>query len=88
LSRNPRYKKYEAHLQRTLATFDTIEEWPDIITFLSRLIKIVQSYPEFPNLPEKIGISRRLSQALNPNLPSGVHQKALETYCILFDMMG
>lgn len=33
-------------------------------------------------------MSKRLSQCLNPTLPSGVHQKALEVYRYIFDTIG
>lgn len=33
-------------------------------------------------------MSKRLAQCLNPALPSGVHQKALETYAIIFEKLG
>ena len=34
-------KKLEAAVDKILASFDTISEWPDIIGFLTRLIKVV-----------------------------------------------
>ena len=36
----------------------------------------------------KVVISKRLAQCMHPALPSGVHQKALETYDIIFKCMG
>ena len=39
-------------------------------------------------IPRKILISKRLAQCMHPVLPSGVHQKALETYNINFKCMG
>jgi hypothetical protein len=34
------FKKFQTAMQKILATFDTINEWADIITFLTKLIKV------------------------------------------------
>jgi hypothetical protein len=39
-------------------------------------------------IPSKSLVARRLAQCLNPTLPSGVHQKALEVYNYIFSMIG
>lgn len=39
-------------------------------------------------IPAKATVAKRLSQCLNPSLPSGVHQKALEVYNYVFTVMG
>jgi hypothetical protein len=39
-------------------------------------------------IPSKSIVARRLAQCLNPTLPSGVHQKALEVYNYVFSMIG
>lgn len=39
-------------------------------------------------LPRRLLISKRLAQCLHPALPSGVHLKALETYEIIFKIVG
>ena len=33
-------------------------------------------------------IAKRLAQCLHPALPSGVHSKALETYNLIFKLVG
>jgi hypothetical protein len=43
-----------------------------------------QSFPNIPVIPEKLTISKRLAQCLNPALPAGVHQKTLEVYELIF----
>jgi hypothetical protein len=69
--------------------FDTaLQEWADYISFLSRLLKALQSHPpELPIVPHKVLVAKRLSQCLNPSLPSGVHQKALEVYTFIFNLI-
>lgn len=39
-------------------------------------------------IPSKSVVARRLAQCLNPTLPSGVHQKALEVYNYVFSLIG
>ena len=39
-------------------------------------------------IPSKGIVARRLAQCLNPTLPSGVHQKAIEVYNYIFSTIG
>lgn len=73
------YRKYMATIDRVLATFESIESWPDNIAFLNRLLKTIQSHTGYP-LPRSFEVSNCLSLCLASGLPSGVHQKALEVY--------
>ena len=36
----------------------------------------------------KLTLAKRLAQCLNPALPSGLHQKALDTFDTVFSKMG
>ena len=48
----------------------------------------LQSHPPDQSVvPHKVLISKRLAQCLNPSLPSGVHQKALEVYTYIFGLI-
>ncbi|KAL7818207.1 Dopey, N-terminal domain-containing protein [Trichoderma aethiopicum] len=84
------YRRYAAGVDKALLLFETaLEEWADYISFLNRLLKSLQARP--PNvtvIPSKITVAKRLSQCLNPSLPSGVHQKALEVYNYVFETIG
>jgi hypothetical protein len=65
------------------------QEWADYISFLARLLKALQSRPaEIHVVPESYTVATRLAQCLNPDLPSGVHQKALEVYKYVFEAIG
>uniref|UniRef100_A0A8D0H132 DOP1 leucine zipper like protein B n=1 Tax=Sphenodon punctatus TaxID=8508 RepID=A0A8D0H132_SPHPU len=63
-------------------------EWADLIASLGKLNKALQSNLKYSLLPRRLIISKRLSQCLHPALPSGVHLKALETYEIIFKIIG
>ncbi|KAI1757028.1 putative regulator of reproduction dopa [Xylaria castorea] len=84
------YRKYASGVERALALFDTaLEEWADYISFLSRLLKALQArQANITAVPSKALVAKRLSQCLNPSLPSGVHQKAIEVYDYIFSVIG
>ncbi|WAO88187.1 Dopey-N domain-containing protein [Fusarium falciforme] len=84
------YRKYAHGVDKALVLFETaLEEWADYISFLNRLLKALQARPKSINaIPSKATVAKRLSQCLNPSLPSGVHQKALELYNLVFSVIG
>ncbi|KAI0397858.1 putative regulator of reproduction dopa [Xylariaceae sp. FL0594] len=84
------YRKYASGVERALSLFDTaLEEWADYISFLSKLLKALQARPANTNaIPSKALVAKRLSQCLDPSLPSGVHQKAIEVYGYIFSVIG
>ncbi|ETW86774.1 hypothetical protein HETIRDRAFT_30556 [Heterobasidion irregulare TC 32-1] len=43
---------------------------------------------QFKEIPRKIVVAKRLSQCLNPALPSGVHQRALDVYSHILAVVG
>lgn len=48
----------------------------------------LQSNLRYSLLPKRLTIGKRLAQCLHPALPSGVHLKALETYEVIFKIIG
>ncbi|KAK4239834.1 hypothetical protein C8A03DRAFT_42613 [Achaetomium macrosporum] len=84
------YRKYASGVERALSLFDTaLQEWADYISFLNRLLKALQARPSSISvIPAKATVAKRLSQCLNPSLPSGVHQKTLEVYSYIFSIIG
>ncbi|KAF9879215.1 hypothetical protein CkaCkLH20_03448 [Colletotrichum karsti] len=89
-SRDKQYRKYASGVERALTLFETaLQEWADYISFLNRLLKALQArQPSITTIPAKSTVAKRLSQCLNPSLPSGVHQKALEVYNFIFSTIG
>lgn len=77
-------------MERALSSWETSpEEWADYIAFLSRLLRAIQAHGrDVSALPYSSDIASKLSQCLNPALPSGVHQKALEVYSYIFATFG
>ncbi|KAJ1331246.1 Dopey-like protein [Microdochium nivale] len=89
-SKDKHYRKYASGVERSLSLFETaLQEWADYISCLSRLLKALQARPaNITAVPSKALVSKRLAQCLNPSLPSGVHQKALEVYRYIFSFIG
>lgn len=48
----------------------------------------LQGYPQFQMIPHKLTVAKRLSQCLNPALPTGVHQRALDVYTHILTAIG
>lgn len=38
---DPRFKKYVQLIERNLQSFDAVNEWADIISFLGKLLKVI-----------------------------------------------
>ncbi|OWB85077.1 hypothetical protein B5S33_g3734 [[Candida] boidinii] len=83
-------KKYFANVEKALSYFESVDEWADYISYLTRLQKTIQSYrPEETRwIPKDFEIAKTLSKCLSPKLPSGVHRKGLEVYSVIFDILG
>jgi len=83
-------RRYATTVERALGTWETApEEWADYIAFLSRLLRAIQGHGKDTSaLPHSADVASKLAQCLNPALPSGVHQKALEVYTYIFATFG
>ncbi|PWN45010.1 hypothetical protein IE81DRAFT_309697 [Ceraceosorus guamensis] len=88
LQSDSKFKKYASSVEKALASFESVAEWADFIAFLARLLKTLQAFPQFAAIPRKLIVAKRLSQCLNPALPSGVHARALEVYAHIFETIG
>ena len=81
-------RRFHAGVERALGLWDATNEWADYIAFLSRLAKALQASPPNAEVPFKPTLAKYLALCLKPSLPSGVHQKALEVYSIIFSLLG
>lgn len=90
MTKDKGFRRYAAGVDRALGLFDTtLQEWADYISFLSRLQKALHNHPEeITVVPSRFIVAKRLAQCLQPSLPSGVHQKALEVYKFIFGLIG
>ena len=89
---DPLYTQLFSTLADALGSFDKSKDWPDFIKFLKNIqrarhraaaltltqLQAIAPYTNLPSIPHEVTVSKRLSQCLNPALPSGVHKTALE----------
>lgn len=52
------------------------------------MLQTFQAYMQFKEIPRKLVVAKRLSQCLNPALPTGVHQRALDVYSHILAVLG
>uniref|UniRef100_A0A915JAI7 Dopey N-terminal domain-containing protein n=1 Tax=Romanomermis culicivorax TaxID=13658 RepID=A0A915JAI7_ROMCU len=92
-----KYRQYASNVEKVLRTFESTNEWADLIAALTKLYKvgehffvidIVHNNSKFGEIPKAVGVSKRLSQCMHPALPFGVHLKAIECYKQIFDTLG
>uniref|UniRef100_A0A3P8R2M9 Dopey N-terminal domain-containing protein n=1 Tax=Astatotilapia calliptera TaxID=8154 RepID=A0A3P8R2M9_ASTCA len=83
-----KYRNYGAAVDKALKNFEYSSEWADLISALGKLNKVLQNNAKYQVVPKKLTIGKRLAQCLHPALPSGVHRKALETYEVIFKIIG
>ncbi|XP_052637586.1 protein dopey-1 isoform X2 [Harpia harpyja] len=83
-----KYRNYVAAVDKALKNFEYSSEWADLISALGKLNKVLQNNAKYQIVPKKLTIGKRLAQCLHPALPGGVHRKALETYEIIFKIIG
>ncbi|GMM29260.1 Dop1 protein [Martiniozyma asiatica (nom. inval.)] len=83
-------KRYSSNVERALASFEAITEWPDYISFLTKLHKALLSNPDISNhwIPYEKQVAFLLAKCMATQLPSGVHRKTLEVYPVVFDIVG
>ncbi|EGC34706.1 hypothetical protein DICPUDRAFT_98134 [Dictyostelium purpureum] len=85
---DPKNKQFNEDINSILLLFSKSTEWADFVKCLSKFGKLFDKYPKSTYIQSKLMVSKRLSQCLNPSLPSGCHMKALETYDLIFTRIG
>lgn len=60
----------------------------DTLELTAMWVQCLQGYPQFAVIPHKLIVAKRLSQCLNPALPTGVHQRALDVYALILTTIG
>ncbi|EGV61924.1 hypothetical protein PSN45_000617 [Yamadazyma tenuis] len=83
-------KRYYQQVEKSLLSFESLEEWADYIAFISRLQKALslpqdqRSFHTVELIPYASEVADKLSLCLSSKLPNGVHQKALNLYESIF----
>ncbi|ANB11316.1 Dop1p [Sugiyamaella lignohabitans] len=87
---DPKWKQFVSAVDRALATWESVQEWADYISFLGKLHRALKGGQgqAFVQIPSARIVAFRLATCLDPGLPSGVHQKTLEVYNSVFDILN
>ncbi|GAM27983.1 hypothetical protein SAMD00019534_111590 [Acytostelium subglobosum LB1] len=85
---DPKYKQFNDELNTVLVAFAKSAEWADLVKWLGKLSKLFEKYPKSNCIQPKLLLSKRMSQCLNPSLPSGCHSQTLDTYALIFSRIG
>lgn len=75
-----------AFLKQLLKVSSSHSLWNLILDFC--VSQTFQSYMQFKEIPRKLIVAKRLAQCLNPALPTGVHQRALDVYSHILAVLG
>ncbi|CAK55597.1 unnamed protein product (macronuclear) [Paramecium tetraurelia] len=75
------------NLQYYLNKFEKNQEWADIAPLLMKIEGLLKQHPS-PYIIEKIQLSKRLAQCLNPHLSAPIHMSVLKIYDQLFKNMA
>lgn len=77
-------KRYLQQVEKAIASFESLDEWADYISFISKLSRALQLNGIKPQtvsvIPCDQTVANKLSLCLLPNLPNGVHIKVLDLY--------
>ena len=88
MSDTKEFKKFEKALNNILSSSAGAASWSDLLSFTKEIFKILEDKKEklnFALITDKITISKRLAQCLNPECPSGVHEVVINIYYMIFN---
>ena len=73
-------------LGKALESFAHNTEWSDIPNWLANVESLLREYPS-PYLGDKVLLSKRLNQCMNPILPEKVHEAVIRIHQVIFRNM-
>ncbi|KAI3382929.1 hypothetical protein SNEBB_001719 [Seison nebaliae] len=81
------FQKYSSAVDRVIKLFDTAKEWADLINACELLLKTMNVYDEIYQIPKRQQLISKLTHCFHPNLPHGVHLKALSIFHVMFNLL-
>ena len=81
------FKKFDKTLSNILSSSAGAASWSDLLSFTKEMFRQLEDKKDkfnFGILTDKISLSKRLAQCLNPECPGGVHEVVINIYDILF----
>ncbi|KAL7719505.1 Dopey domain containing protein [Entamoeba marina] len=83
-----KYIKFNEEAEKQLNQMEKCKVWTDILQMVQSFTKFIKSHKSFPVVPAKQTFMRRMAQALDPQIPSGVHNQVLDLFVLLFEKIG
>ncbi|ELP84256.1 hypothetical protein EIN_065010 [Entamoeba invadens IP1] len=83
-----KFQKYNDDAEKLLNQMERCKVWTDILQMIQNFTKLVNNNKNFPVVPTKQVFMRRMAQALDPQIPSGVHNQVLDLFNLLFERIG
>ncbi|GAB1221904.1 hypothetical protein ENUP19_0085G0127 [Entamoeba nuttalli] len=83
-----KFQKFNDEAEKILNQIEKCKVWTDILQVMQSFTKFIKNNKNFPVVPAKQTFMRRMAQALDPQIPSGVHMQVLELFVMLFERIG
>lgn len=79
------FEKLDKKLTTKLNSTSTAKGWSDLLTIMRDILSLLTKYKnvDFNKITDKNVLAKRLSQGLNPECPSGLHEVTLEVYQLI-----
>ena len=76
------FDKFDKKLNAKINSASTAKSWSDLLPIMKDIHSILNKHNEcdFNKITNKQILAKRLSQGLNPECPSGLHEVTLEVY--------
>ena len=87
ISENKEFKKFDKNLTNILSSSSGAASWSDLLPFTKEILQLLEKRKDdfdFSYLTDRITLSKRLAQCLNPECPGGVHEVVIKIYTIIF----
>ena len=79
------FEKFDKKLKSKINSASTARSWSDLLPIMKDIFSILtrNNDYDFNNISDKRLLAKRLSQTLNPECPSGLHEVTLEVYEVI-----
>ena len=67
--RDKAFARFKSEAEAVLLHFERAQEWADLIADLLKLQRVLNKYPQFNVVPDKVLVAKRLYQCLNSRCP-------------------
>ena len=88
MAEDKEFKLFDTKITNILSSSSGASSWSDLLTFTDNIYKILADKKNFEFnfnlLTDKVDLSKRLAQCLNPECPAQVHEYVINVYDVIF----